>query len=214
MHASFLEIYNDTICDLLCKDPNRKGKALEAKHDPKTNKTLVPDLTLVKVATYARVYDLLRRATTNRATAETNMNHCSSRSHSIFQLQITGKNSITGESVEGLLNLIDLAGSEKLDQSGASGVTKVETIAINSSLTNLGNVISAVANNQKHIPYRNCQLTYLLQNSIGGNSKTMMFVNISPAAENIKETLNSLIFATKVNACDIGTARKSTKVKL
>jgi len=103
MHASFLEIYNDTIRDLLCKDPNRKGKALEAKHDPKTNKTLVPDLTLVKVATYARVYDLLRRATTNRATAETNMNHCSSRSHSIFQLQITGKNSITGESVEGLL---------------------------------------------------------------------------------------------------------------
>jgi len=208
MHASFLEIYNDTIIDLLVKNPN--AKTLDLKHD-QNGKTTVPDLTAVKVKTPARVFDLLARATSNRATAETSMNPHSSRSHSVFQLFIVGNNSVTGETVEGLLNLIDLAGSEKLEQSKVDGITKKETIHINQSLSTLSRVISAIAKNEKHIPYRNSKLTFLLQNSLGGSAKTIMFVNISPAIENLKETLSSLRFATTVNSCEIGTAKKNTK---
>lgn len=128
--------------------------------------------------------------------------------YSVFTLRLAGKNSITDESSEGVLNLIDLAGSERLSQSGATGDRLRETQAINKSLSCLGDVIYAIANKDPHVPYRNSKLTYLLQNSLGGNSKTLMFVNISPLMSNFNETLCSLRFATKVNSCTIGTATK------
>jgi len=142
------------------------------------------------------------------------MNDRSSRSHSVFQLRLVGKNTITGEKCNGLLNLIDLAGSERLQASGSTGDRLTETKNINKSLSCLGDVITALANNDQHIPYRNSKLTFLLQNSLGGNSKTLMFVNISPATSSLSESLSSLRFATKVNACEIGTAKKNIKVDL
>lgn len=103
----------------------------------------------MRVDTPERVFELLKRATGNRCVATTDMNDRSSRSHSIFQLKISGDNTITGESLEGLLNLIDLAGSEKLSQSGVTGAARDEAIAINMSLSNLGNVISAIGVQQQ-----------------------------------------------------------------
>jgi kinesin family protein C1 len=140
------------------------------------------------------------------------MNKRSSRSHSVFQLKLKGTNRVTNENCQGILNLIDLAGSERLSQSGSKGERLTETKNINKSLSCLGNVIAALANGSQHVPYRDSKLTFLLQNSLGGNSKCLMFVNISPAASNLAESLSSLNFAAKVNACEIGTARKNTKI--
>jgi kinesin family protein C1 len=213
MHASFLEIYNETIRDLL----DTKGadtKKCDIKHDAESGQTSVTNLMVLRVRTPEKVADLLALASKNRACGSTKMNERSSRSHSVFQLKLVGKNSFSGASVEGILSLIDLAGSERVATSGATGDRFTETKNINKSLSCLGSVIAALANKDKHIPYRDSKLTYLLQNSLGGNSKTLMFVNISPSPENISETLNSLSFASRVNACEIGTARKGGKTDL
>jgi len=212
MEAQFLEIYNETIRDLLAKDAG-EAKKLDIKHDK--GKTTVTELTVVAVSTQQKIKELLKRASQTRATGSTNMNERSSRSHSVFTLRLAGVNPITGENSEGVLNLIDLAGSERLSQSGATGDRLKETQAINKSLSSLGDVIAALANKEAHIPYRNSKLTYLLQNSLGGNSKTLMFVNVSPQPLHFNETLNSLRFATKVRRVDSVTyISRSTAVKL
>ncbi|CAC5368682.1 KIFC1 [Mytilus coruscus] len=206
LDASFLEIYNETIHDLLGDE--------DLKHDIKmsgqknSNEVFVTNLTIVPVTKEEMVYQLLQKASKNRSVGETKCNERSSRSHSVFTLKLTGENSITGETSQGTLNLVDLAGSERLKESGSEGQRMKETLAINKSLSNLGNVIMAIGNKDNHIPYRNSKLTYLLQNSLGGNSKTLMFVNVSPKEECFQETLNSLRFATKVNQCNIGTAQQ------
>ncbi|BFZ10060.1 hypothetical protein BsWGS_13099 [Bradybaena similaris] len=206
LQVSMLEIYNETIRDLLGKGKDEK---LEIKIQGKGETDVyVPNLTIVDVNTESKVLSLLKTAGKNRAVAETKCNDRSSRSHSVFQMRLTGSNSITGEACKGMLNLVDLAGSERIKESGSEGQRLVEAQSINKSLSNLGNVIMALGKKEKHIPYRNSKLTYLLQNSLGGNSKTLMFVNVSPREECFSETLNSLRFATKVNQCNIGTAQK------
>lgn len=110
----------------------------------------------------------------------------------------------------GNLNLVDLAGSEKLRNEESARVT--ETKNINKSLANLGNVILALLKKQEHIPYRNSKLTHLLMPSLGGNSKTLMLLNISPLDECFKETLNSLRFGSSVNSCKIGNVKRSRTV--
>lgn len=209
MEASYLEIYNETIRDLL-GNPS-VDKKHEIKHNPQNGTTTVTGLTSVNVDSPKEVFNLLEHASKNRAVAETKCNDRSSRSHSVFSLKLSGENSITFEKLEGVLNLIDLAGSERLSESGSTGDRLKETQAINKSLSSLGDVIYSLANKEAHIPYRNSKLTYLLQNSLGGNCKTLMFVNISPSFGSFQETLCSLRFATKVNSCQIGTARKTIK---
>ncbi|KAI8386912.1 P-loop containing nucleoside triphosphate hydrolase protein [Blakeslea trispora] len=211
MEGQFLEIYNETIHDLL-GDTSSYSKIKHDIYHEKNGKTTVTDMTTVLLDSPSKVKVMLKKASHNRATGATNLNERSSRSHSVFTLRLTGRNQSTGEQTAGILNLIDLAGSERLSLSGSVGDRLKETQAINKSLSCLGDVIHALVNNKEggHIPYRNSRLTYLLRNSLGGNCKTLMFVNVSPFAEHFGESLCSLRFATKVNSCHVGTIKKAS----
>ncbi|XP_077485537.1 kinesin-like protein KIFC1 [Amblyomma americanum] len=210
MVASFVEVYNETLRDLLVP-PSQADKAppLQLKMTSKDGPVTVASLTEVPVQSAQQIGQLLRCARKNRAVAATKCNERSSRSHSVFRLDITGHNAHTGLGCRGRLNLVDLAGSERLSESQSAGARLREAQNINRSLANLGNVILALSNRADHVPYRNSKLTHLLMDSLGGNSKTLMLLNISPREENIGETINSLRFATTVNQCQIGTARKN-----
>ncbi|XP_075692605.1 kinesin-like protein KIFC1 isoform X2 [Rhinoderma darwinii] len=209
--ASFLEIYNETLRDLLVNRPDKKQEYDIRKVSSSSNEVYVTNLRYEEVSSVEEVHELLRTAKTNRSVAKTVLNDRSSRSHSVFQLKIEGENGIRDVRTSSVLSLIDLAGSERLDRSLSSGDRLKETQSINTSLSTLGMVITSLCNKDAHIPYRNSKLTYLLQNSLGGNSKVLMFVNISPLEENFAESVNSLRFASKVNECVIGTARANRK---
>lgn len=212
VEAFFLEIYNERIQDLLNSDSvSGNAKCEIIKSAGKGNDCLLSNVTTSTVSCADEVYNLLKKARINRAVAATKCNEYSSRSHYVFQLKIYGENSLTDEKCEGILNLVDLAGSERVKDSGSAGDRLTEAKAINKSLSNLGKVIMSLSKKENHIPYRDSKLTHLLANSLGGNSKTLMFVNISPDNENLNETINSLRFATKVNQCNIGTAQKRVK---
>ncbi|XXQ34894.1 Kinesin-like protein [Plasmodiophora brassicae] len=193
-----------------CTGESSDDADLKIKHNVDGSTTVV-GAAVEPVASEAEVFPLLSRAARRRSVAKTKLNDRSSRSHSIFQMTIYGHNSVSGQDTVGVLNLVDLAGSERLKKSDSQGDTLKETQAINKSLSSLGDVIAALANGSKHVPYRNSKLTYLLQNCFGGDSKCLMFVSVSPEEENVHESLCSLRFASKVNSCHIGTARRSVK---
>ncbi|XP_041069523.1 kinesin-like protein KIFC1 isoform X2 [Carcharodon carcharias] len=209
--ASFLEIYNETLRDLLVMKPEKNVEYEIKRLNNKSEQLHVTNLKYVTVATEDQVHNLIAVAKANRSVAKTAANDRSSRSHSVFQLMIEGSNSNRELQCASTLSLVDLAGSERLDKSHSKGDRLREAQAINTSLSCLGHVIMSLSNKESHIPYRNSKLTYLLQNSLGGNSKTLMFVNVSPLEENFSESLNSLRFASKVNECVIGTAQLNRK---
>ncbi|KAK2791814.1 kinesin-like nuclear fusion protein [Onygenales sp. PD_12] len=215
MQGNFVEVYNENLNDLLGKAEELDKKKHEIRHDMQKCKTTITDITTVTLDSPGRVESILRQAASNRSVAATKANERSSRSHSVFILKLIGENSITGERSEGTLNLVDLAGSERLSHSKATGERLKETQSINRSLSCLGDVIGALGQGKEggHIPYRNSKLTYLLQFSLGGNSKTLMFVMVSPRHEHLSETLTSLKFATKVHNTHIGTAKKQTRIR-
>eukprot|EP00057_Strongylocentrotus_purpuratus_P003191 XP_003726132.1 PREDICTED: kinesin-like protein KIFC3 [Strongylocentrotus purpuratus] len=140
------------------------------------------------------------------------MNEHSSRSHALLCVNILGKNKASGKRTKGKLNLVDLAGSERVNKSGSSTDTQrlKEAQSINKSLSALGDVIQALRAKQGHIPYRNSKLTYLLQESLGGDSKTLMVVQVSPVAKNSGESHCSLSFAQRVRSVELGAASKRT----
>ncbi|KAI9883130.1 MAG: hypothetical protein M1823_005114 [Watsoniomyces obsoletus] len=229
MEGSFVEVYNECLNDLLGRPEEFDNKKKhEIRHDVAKHKTYVSDLTIEVLDSPEKVEGILKRASMNRSVAATKANERSSRSHSVFILRLSGENTMTGEKSEGTLNLVDLAGSERLSQSGSTGERLRETQNINRSLSCLGDVIGALGQSNGggkdgggaggggtggHVPYRNSKLTYLLQYSLGGNSKTLMFVMISPLQAHLSETLTSLKFATKVHNTHIGTARRQTRIK-
>lgn len=215
MEGNFVEVYNENLNDLLGNPDELDKKKHEIRHDMQRGKTIITDANTVHLESPEMVETILKRAAANRSVAATKANERSSRSHSVFILKLLGQNHITGERSEGTLNLVDLAGSERLSHSGATGERLKETQNINRSLSCLGDVIAALGQGKEggHIPYRNSKLTYLLQFSLGGNSKTLMFVMVSPLQAHLAESLTSLKFATKVHNTHIGTAKRQTRVR-
>ncbi|KAK6626563.1 hypothetical protein RUM44_009037 [Polyplax serrata] len=206
VEVSFLEIYNENIRDLLQND--KEGSSLKIMQvDGKTNDVTIPGLTIMKVDSYEDLDRLYLLAHQNRAVAYTSCNERSSRSHSVTRIKVTGVHQGRGEKCYGSLYLVDLAGSERLNEPMSDPRFR-EMKNINKSLSELGNVILGLLQKQEHIPYRNSKLTHLLQPALGGSSKTLMLVNISPIENCLQETLCSLRFAEKVNRVKTGTTRK------
>ena len=201
MCASYVEIYNEQVRDLLKAGSGHSDKHSIVHVDGVTE---VSGVNREPVESVDAAAGLVRRAAAARAVEATQMNAVSSRSHTIFMLYITGEHEASGSRLTGCLNLVDLAGSERVGRSGAAGARLKEACAINKSLSCLGDVFQALSNGQKHIPYRNSKLTYLLQPCLGGDGKTLMFVNINPEAPSAEESMCSLKFASQVNAVELG----------
>ncbi|XP_041376405.1 kinesin-like protein KIFC3 isoform X2 [Gigantopelta aegis] len=202
--VSVLEIYNEAIRDLLSEDSTYK---LEVKLNPEGGYH-VPGLVCVQVNSVEDVNKVFSVGQQNRVTATTNMNEHSSRSHALLCITVTGINKTTNTKSIGKLNLVDLAGSERVSKSGADGTRLKEAQSINKSLSCLGDVIHALRCRQNHIPYRNSKLTFLLQDSLGGDSKTLMIVQVAPVAVNVGETVCSLAFAQRVRTIELGAATR------
>jgi kinesin family protein C2/C3 len=156
------------------------------------------------------VFELLAVADRNRSQTATNMNEHSSRSHMMLTVTVVTENISTGNVTRGRLNLVDLAGSERINKSGATGQALKEAQNINKSLSALGDVIAARAQKQGHVPFRNSTLTYLLQDSLSQDSKTLMIVCASPVLFSAEETFCSLNFAARVRTVELGRASKQT----
>ncbi|EDO19243.1 hypothetical protein Kpol_1050p103 [Vanderwaltozyma polyspora DSM 70294] len=209
LKIKFVEIYNDRIFDLL-NDGKGKHKECEVRHDDIGRRT---ELTNVITREFQleedliesnrrELQELVQRLNKVRRTAKTAMNNRSSRSHSVFIVEVEGFNKDSEERCKGVLNLVDLAGSERMNRSGLVDKERIEeTKQINKSLSSVGDVIHALrqGSGSLHIPFRNTKLTYLLKHSLQGSSKTLMLVTVSPSNSSRNETMNSLRFATKVN---------------
>lgn len=197
VRASYLEIYQEEIRDLLSKDQSRR---LELRERPDTG-VYVKDLSSFVTKSVREIEHVMNVGNQNRSVGATNMNEHSSRSHAIFvitvecsELGVDGENHIR----VGKLNLVDLAGSERQAKTGAQGERLKEATKINLSLSALGNVISALVDGRSsHIPYRDSKLTRLLQDSLGGNARTIMVANIGPASYNVEETLTTLRYSNR-----------------
>ncbi|CAN7134534.1 unnamed protein product [Brassica rapa subsp. narinosa] len=167
----------------------------------------VPDATLVPVSTTSDVISLMNLGQKNRAVSATAMNDRSSRSHSCLTVHVQGRDLTSGATLRGSMHLVDLAGSERVDKSEVTGDRLKEAQHINKSLSALGDVIASLSQKNNHIPYRNSKLTQLLQDSLGGQAKTLMFIHISPEVDTLGETLSTLKFAERVATVELGAAR-------
>lgn len=191
---SMLEIYRENLYDLL--NPDTKHTDIKIKEHPKKG-IYVTNLTEEYISSQEEILLLIDQAEDNRVVAETGLNKASSRSHLLFQLVITQKYPDDTERT-GVLNLIDLAGSEKISKTHAIGDTLEEAKKINLSLSTLGNVISSLTSgNNDYIPYKDSKLTRILKESLGGNYKTTLIVTCSPHIYNCEETISTLKFAQK-----------------
>ncbi|XP_014053290.1 kinesin-like protein KIF3B [Salmo salar] len=197
VRASYLEIYREEVRDLLCKDNNKK---LDLKENPDSG-VYVKDLSSVVSKNVMEIEHVMNIGDQSRSVGFTNMNERSSRSHAIFMITVEcSEKGADGEDHirVGKLNMVDLAGSERQRKTGANGERLKEATKINLSLSALGNVISALVDGKStHIPYRDSKLTRLLQDSLGGNAKTVMVATLGPASKNYEESLTTLRYANR-----------------
>ncbi|KAL5735585.1 hypothetical protein ACOSQ2_030373 [Xanthoceras sorbifolium] len=202
--VQMIEIYNEqhSIFTLTTR-------TLDIRNTTQSNGLNVPDASLVPVTSTEDVLELMRIGQKNRAVGATALNERSSRSHSVLTVHVLGKELVTGSILKGCLHLVDLAGSERVDKSEAVGERLKEAQHINRSLSALGDVISALAQKSTHIPYRNSKLTQVLQDSLGGQAKTLMFAHVNPEPNAIGETISTLKFAERVSSIELGAARSN-----
>lgn len=197
VRASYLEIYNEEIRDLLAKNPKNR---LELHEKPDSG-VYVKDLSYYAAKTAQEICDVMSIGIKNRSVGATAMNQHSSRSHSLFQITVE-RSELGADNKQhirvGKLNMVDLAGSERIAKTQAQGDRLKEAAKINLSLSSLCHVISSLTDPKAtHIPYRDSKLTRLLQDSLGGNTKTFMIANVGPADYNFEETMNTLRYASR-----------------
>ncbi|XP_041476441.1 kinesin-like protein KIF11-B isoform X1 [Lytechinus variegatus] len=197
VRVSYLELYNEELFDLLSSQEDTQRLRI-FEDSARKGSVVIQGLEEVTVHNKNEVYAILEKGAAKRQTAATLMNAHSSRSHSVFSVTIHIKeNSIEGEELlkTGKLNLVDLAGSENIGRSGAVDKRAREAGNINQSLLTLGRVITALVEHAPHVPYRESKLTRLLQDSLGGRTKTSIIATVSPASINVEETLSTLDYA-------------------
>jgi len=214
--ASMVEMYNNTLIDLLPAERRRGSSSrsptkLSVRRDG-ANSVEVDQLAEWEAEGAADLQTLLDRGLAQRTVAANAMNIESSRSHLIFTIRVTTVDRVTRSTSQGKILLCDLGGSERLKKTESVGSHRKEAIEINKSLTALGNVIEAVARKTRQVPYREHKLTQIMQDSIGGSAKTLMFVNCSPAWSNASETWMSLIYAARAKkVTNLGAASPSSR---
>ena len=206
--ASMLEIYNETIRDLLVPRSAETQK-LEVRLTG-DGSVHVPNLSAQRVSKPSDIGSIMETARGNRSTFATNMNEHSSRSHMMLSVFVQSTNKVTGVIYRGKLHMVDLAGSERVSKSEVSGERLKEAQNINKSLSALGDVVAALSQKNQHVPFRNSKLTFVLQDSLGGDSKVLMFVQCSPAEINVSESICSLNFAQRARTVELGKARQNT----
>lgn len=198
--VSYVEIYMEKIRDLL--DVHRVKTNLAVRED-KTKGIYIAGVTEEYVTSHEELLNFMATGAENRATAATGMNEGSSRSHSVFTITVSQTNNNNATSKSGKLVLVDLAGSEMVRKTNASGQQLEEAKTINKSLSALGQVIMALTDEKaNHIPYRDSKLTRILQDSLGGNSKTVLIVACSPSSYNANETVSTLRFGTRAKSIE------------
>ena len=210
--VSLMEIYNEKFVDLLSTTPVDQQEC-DLRMDPKTKRGYITNLTERKVDKIEDVVQTLADGEANRSVASTKMNSTSSRSHLLLSIGITGKDSISGQVSKGKLTMVDLAGSERISKTEATGQRLVEAAAINKSLSALGQVFAALGRGDSHVPYRNSKLTHILEDSLGGDAKTCVFINVSPAESNLPETLGTIQFGSAISRIELKTAPSNKKKK-
>jgi len=225
--VSVFEIYNENINDLIIgaeealgvkkkkkkgKDDKKKkkGEKFKIRHLPDGSVEVV-GLTKVQVTSDEDIIKLNTIAKKNRSASATDMNAHSSRSHMLLVVDVSGINIPANIKYFGKLYLVDLAGSERVKKSGATGQALKEAQNINKSLSALGDVMQSLQKKDKFIPYRNSTLTDLMANALGGNAKTIMFINCCPASAHAFETVSSLKFAKRVGKVELGQAKKNSE---
>jgi len=201
VQAYMVELYLDNLIDLFWKMDNPRdrseGPKLDIKKDEK-GLVVIKGVSIRDCPSAEALRELFDGGNAARHVGSTAMNATSSRSHLVFAILINTYNRATRKTTTGKISLIDLAGSERVGKTGASAERLKEAQSINKSLSALGNVISALSTNAAFVPYRDNKLTQLMSDSLGGNAKTLMFVNISPADYNVEETQSSLVYASRV----------------
>jgi hypothetical protein len=218
---SVLEIYNENIRDLLGPEMLLSEEAdLELRLRSsylkfryiESDVLVIEDLTTIRCESFEDAVVLMEKAQTSRHVGVTNMNEYSSRSHNIVRITVTGKNRMTHTETLAILNFIDLAGSERVHKSVTNNEEQFrEVSSINRSFSALENVIQAIKKKQTQVPYRDSKLTYFLQECLGGGSKVVIFITLSPSLVSVDESLRSLNFGKRVRRTELGRAFRSVK---